>query len=416
MKFYFESAQAAFLVGLGKISQLVLLFSLGNHLGGIEFGVFVTLLTLSQLLSTFSSFGISPAGQKLIPQAMYAGNYSEVANILISIALAFFIFISFVIFVGFFSFDYLFEEAENLHLSHLIIFVSVYGFSVAREMVARSFSYVFITFFPRDILWSLVLLVFVLISSPTIKELIIFGTYALLIIEIAAFSLIISKYFFLFNFADKSFKCTFLHNLSQGKPFMTSALGGQGFERVDILFVATFLSMESAGIYGLCAKLAPIFSISQRFITPILLPRLSSSLMLGPKKTISILIAAISVSLFLSVFLTLMCYFFGSELLARTGNEIDLNVVVLIILCVAHISNAVGSNFGALILVSENPSIHGRVVISLLACVVLFMYFFQPSNIVAVALLTTFGIVSYNFIFSIIAIRIIKKLKSVTPM
>jgi O-antigen/teichoic acid export membrane protein len=416
MKFYIESAHAGFLVGLGKITQLVLLFFLGNHLGGIEFGVFVTLLTLSQLLSTFSSFGISPAGQKIIPQAMYAGNYSEVANILICIALAFFIFVTFVIFLGVISFDSLFDEAENLDLSHIIIFVSVYGFSVAREMLARSFSYVFITFFPRDILWSMVLIVFVLFSSPTIKELIIFGTYSLLIIEIATFLIIISKYFFLFNYVDKSFKFSFLHNLSQGKPFMTSALGGQGFERVDILFVATFLSMESAGIYGLCAKLAPIFSISQRFITPILLPRLSSSLMLGPKKTISLLRAAISVNLFLCIFLTLMFYLFGSELLARTENEIDLDVVVLIILCVAHFFNAIGSNFGALILVSEKPSIHGRVVISLLAFVVLLMYFVQPSNIVAVALLTSFGIVSYNFIFSIIAIRIIKKLKSVTPM
>ena len=160
------------------------------------------------------------------------------------------------------------------------LFVPVLALSSLREYIARSLEMIATAFVPRDIGWALasaLLIVFV----PAVRSnltLVLGGMLAA--IEIPLW---VTLWLHVRNLAPEAPlpRRAYRRWMSRSFAMQANLLAGLGFERMDVLVMGVMSPLAAAGIYGAGARTAPLISTSQRFVVPVITPRVAQAVAQG---------------------------------------------------------------------------------------------------------------------------------------
>lgn len=394
---------------IGRIVQFGLFYTLAHATTVDTMGLFLTCLTAGQLLANLSTFGLGAASQRIIPNAMARNRPRLVSAFLRGFLVAFVIMtggmVLVILLAKFLAARLGYDFPEPLALG-LAFFIPVFSISSSRELVSRAFGSIGMAFAPRDIVWSAMLSVLTLLLRPSGLQVVWLGGISLLLVEAIAGVILYKKHLATLALSRSPGTGFRRQWLRDGLAFMTSSLGGQGFERIDTLYVASSLSLHAAGIYGLCSRLAPVASICQRFIVPVTLHKFS--LAFARKDLASVYSALWSGVLAAALFagpLVLGVMLFAHILLGSFGPMYKEGAGVLMVLVFAHASIAIGSNFGALILSSRRPGLYGTVILVLLLLTMISLAILQPINLTSIAMIVAGGIIFYNVALILLGLK-----------
>lgn len=403
------------LVIAGRLVQLALFYVIAHRCSVQAMGLFVATLAASQLVGTFSTLGLGAAAQRIVPEALARGRRLRVLVFLRGLGIALLGVTSAILLAlisGSIFGQHFGIKIPTDQLVGLLIFIPSFSLSINRELISRAFGEIFLAFAPRDIIWSAVIICSALIYRFDETSLLIWSGIALLGIEsIASLFLYRNHISSLLSAARGRIPSSFPNSwIKKGMSFAASSLGGQGFERLDTLFIAATMNLGSVAIYGLCSRIAPIASISQRFVVPVLLNSFSSDFargnISGVRKNLALGVLA---SIIFSAPMLIGVMLFSEDLLRHFGSNYEHGASALKILVVAHVTVAIGSNFGALILTSRNPGHYGRVIWVFIAACASLLVLFRPSDINTIAYIILFGIAGYNLTLIAIGLRIISR-------
>jgi len=408
---YFAGAGAYVLAG--RAMQLLMFLTIARTTDVETMGIFVTSFIASQLIGTFSTLGLGAASQKVIPAAQARGRSGHILIFLQGFVLA--LMAMTVLIMALLAVLWKVGPTLGLSLSDseiagLMIFVPIIAISINREQLARAFGDIGLAFAPRDILWSAAMIALVLSVSIRGVAILWVAGGTLLVIEMCAVLLLVHRHVAPLRTARVA-RLRFRRKwLREGLAFVASSLGGQGFERIDTLYVASAFSVATAGVYGLCSRIAPITSLCQRFIVPVLLRRFSAELARGNLSAVrqDLLLGLAAAAIFASPLLVGVLLF-GEHLLLLFGPEYVAGAPVLVALTLAQVAIAVGSNFGALVLCSPRPGLYGRVILTTAGITLTALLVLQPQNMQSVAWLISGGIVAYNTILIFLAIGFLRR-------
>lgn len=399
---------AAFLIGGGRLSYLVLFYTLARKVSLEQFGLFSVALAVSQVAWILTSFGTGPAAQKIIPEIIALKRFSHVKS-----------FIHFTIFVTLlgavvfaliaFLFGKLAEHSgqnESAAISFAAMMLApVISFSALREFLARSLQLPILAFFPRDIGWCLSISLIVYVLPEVGAHLIIVSTGLLGVIEIISW-LVLFKCLKKIPLQVEAEKVDRRSWLKQCSALMMANIGTLAFERIDVIAVGFFANLSVASVYSVASRIAPLLSMSQRFIVPVILPVIARGIATGQKSLVwQEVRLGVLASAPIAILGFIIIWGFTNEILWLFGARYVDGAWVLRTLSVAHLVIAVGSNFGAVVLMGRKPWFHPAAVWGALIPAVLFLSLLTPHfGSIAAAIVVTVGIIFYNVSVLVISI------------
>jgi O-antigen/teichoic acid export membrane protein len=400
----------AVLVLCGRLIQLGLYFVVARQLDVSTVGAFVSALALGQMTGVFATLGLGAAAQKRIPRALEVADFGAVSTVVSRScrALATSCLVAVGILGGLLAYQSTsgFSFLSTGQLVAALAYVPVLWISAHREMLSRAFGRTVLALAPRDVIWSALFCACVSFADFSPTSFLLIGAGLLLLIEALSCAVLFVRdlapvYSQARNFAVESAS----DERSDGLAFAASSFGGLAFERIDTLFVSLTMGSALAGVYGVSGRVAPVASMSQRFIVPVLINSFARAHASGRSQELRGQLAfGTLVSLLCASPTMLLVFICGEQLLGWFGPAYHEGLPVLKALVVAHCAIAFGSCSGALVLAGPAPWLYVRAIWTALGLFGLLCWILEPSTLEQVAFCTATGIVSYNVGLVIVAV------------
>ncbi|MEM1149981.1 MAG: oligosaccharide flippase family protein [Pseudomonadota bacterium] len=395
---------SAVLIGGGRLASLALFAMAARMANGDAFGLFVIALAASQLLAIFCSFGLAPAAQAVIPQSRDHKPWRAAAYVRLAMrvtgALGLLVVIvclalsqAAVLLLGQ-------GEVQQIFLA-IALWTPVMAFSVLREFLARAFERVVFAFLPRDILWALSFAGLLLVWPAAQTAPVVVGALLLAAIEAVAYAIFWLRLVAPLDRARRIPARLYRRWTKRSSALMVNYLGGLGFERVDVIMVGFFTSLEIAGIYGVANRVATLISMTQRFIVPVISPRVARAISDGNNRSgvYHEVQMGVLAGLGLALPAVLFTMIFAEWIMALFNSGFEAGTIYLRILALAHLAIALGSNFGVVTMMGPQPWRYAQAIWSALVPTAGLLVLGVPfGGAVAAAAITALGIVSYNMI------------------
>lgn len=398
----------------GRVCFLGMTVSVARGTSTRDFGTFMLALTIAQLMAVPLSVGLAPAGQVVLPQAIARKKnqlaYSFIVLSLLITTLCCLALGTLIFCLSFFDFVVRYIE-KSLLISILLLSLPM-AFSVLREFVSRALGRKLAAFVPRDIVWCLVLATIFFLWKHVPISLIVVASLALVVVEVFSWAELWIVNVRKLRDQRKKIKLIYYKNWrSRGFAMLSSSLAGNAFERIDTIAVGFFAGVEAAGIYGAASRVAPIVSLCQRFVVPVFSPAAAKQLGLRDFNALASEVRfAVLASAVVAVPSLLITVIFAPQIMSLFGAHFVSGSIFLRLLSMAHLFVALGSVFGAVVLVGRNPHIYSYNIWTALTCSAVALSIFVPIYGAPGASVITFcGIASYNVISFFMAKRILIK-------
>lgn len=406
---------AGALVAIGRICFLVLIATVGHFVTSADFGLFMVVLAASQILSILSSLGTAQASQIVIGQALernrtyliwpfvkFAFAVTAMASLVVALLLS----------MAALAADRWLGKSDLAQvLFGSAILTPLLAISTVRELVARSMGALVLAFGPRDIGWTILLILMLLVSIWVRNHLVVAAAVALALVEVSGWLGLFWGYLRVYRFerARRFVVRPFKRWLNQSFAMMSNAAGGAAFERVDTLIVGALASLSVAGIYSAATRIAPLVAISNRFVYPVLVTRMAGLMAVGRWPDVRHeLRNGILASMLFSVPLCAAVFVFAPELVSFVSIKDPVGAAVLRILAVAQLVNACSISFGVIVQAGQKSwlfsrCLWGSLALTLIMVPVAFGSWGPEGSAAAMAA----GMIFYSAIFGVIAGRTI---------
>lgn len=356
---------AGALVALGRLTFMVFVVIAGRTVSATDFGLFMVALVGSQMLALISSLGTGPSSQVVVSDAMARKRP----------ALAF----------GFVRFAFALTAGVSLAVGATLLFVSLAlrqrGFidpasdimlpialllppmalSTLRDFVAKALGSNVLAFTPREVIWAGLMSVLLLKSSAVAAHVMPWAACTLLAVEVLAWSILWRQYLAPIRGRQRNVSAFYPRWLKHSIAMLFNFIVGFSFERIDTFAVSAFTTLAVAGSYAAASRVAVIVSISQRFVVPVVLPRIVAAL---SRRDVPAARTEIRQGILISLLFALPVYLgillFAEPIMAIFGESFRPFGNVLRILATAHFSLAINGPLGAALTGGASPFIYAR--------------------------------------------------------
>ncbi|RNL67214.1 lipopolysaccharide biosynthesis protein [Zhongshania marina] len=391
------------LVIAGRGLYFLFFFLLAKYTDKDTVAVFTVSLATCQLLSSISSFGLAQASQAVVPGLVEKNAFrdlSQFVNVLLVVMFLFVVFVVSVLAFVLLLYPGLGEFTVSVMFGVILLF-PVFSLSVSREYLSRSFSKITLAFFPRDVAWMGILCIAVIFGVGGSALSFVSGVSLLAVEMVSVYILLklIRREYDYHFFPSYDFKKWSIYS----KAFLSSSLGGLAFERIDTLYVAWIFGPSATALYSIASRMAPVTSICQRFIVPVLITKFSENL---SKNNIQEVRKDLALGCFASlgyaIPVVIVFWLCSESFLSFFGEDYSAGAEVFRLLVCAHLFIAIGSSFGALVLSSDYRAYYGRVIWGAIFIAIFALLLGGNSSITTVANIILLGIGLYNITFIIL--------------
>lgn len=394
----------------GRLSFLLMVAAAARMVQPDLFGLFMIVLAASQIAAAFATMGTGAAAQFFIPQARARKRKSHAFSYILFAIIATTIGVT-VLSCAFWLAGLMVPGDPDLSriLQMTALFLVATGPGMLREMLARSVGAVSLALVPRDIAWTL-LLCSLLMTLPWASEhILLLASGSLLAIELVAFALLWRLHIGRFRSAVSPRVRPFKRWVRRSLVMMANTSGGTAFERIDTVLVGLLASLAAAGQYGVASRVAPIVSISNRFVAPVIFPRLAK--MLAAKEAQGLrteLRNGVAISLLTATPLFLAVQLFAGDLMALLGYPDGDAAHVLMVLAVGHLFTSAALPLGAMIQMGHTPLQFTRCIWGWLIAVAIVLPFALTAwGVIGAAVTVATGMAGYSITFIALARRLL---------
>jgi O-antigen/teichoic acid export membrane protein len=400
----------------GRVCFLFLTFVLARTCRPDQFGLFTVALASSQVLAVLATFGTGPAAQTIVVGAL-TNHDKATAWRFLKFAIVATATGSAVVSLGAICIGLATGRSGESGTAAIAtaMLSPVMAASFLREFLARTFEQTVMAFGPRDIGWSLCLTVTVLVLPQVRDHLMWAAVPTLIAVEGIAWCVLwinnigplrhgLSSTYRRHPSAERSW-------INRCFAVMVNYAGSFSFERIDVVLVGLLTSLSEAGVYGVASRFAPLISTGQRFVVPILAPRIARGFALNDTEGMrrEVTHGALA-SLGVALPATLFVWLFTGDILAFFGGRFSDGVWPLRILSLAHLSIAIGSSFGVVTMVGPKPWHYAAAIwVALIPSAILLPIGILTMGVKGAAVITTLGILSYNCILIVLALRALRR-------
>ena len=340
---------SALLVALGRLAFLAFFAVAARFSSVTQFGEFATSLALAQILAIAATLGTAPAAQAILPAAMGRRN-GRLADIFIRFSLT----MTLLATLGFGLVLLLIGIAADqldipgglgtMTLGACYLLPGI-AFGTLREFLARSTGHTTLALLPRDVVWTVACMA-ALIASPTFGDNLVVGCAVLLAtIEVGATAILLRR---LGRWPLRKAPLRFFKQWRRRSlALMLNNTGGLLLDRFDIFIVGLLFPLDAAAVYSVANRLAPLASLSQRFVVPVQIAKISLAM---ARRDVTQVWLEVRTGLLAGAAFTLcvlLLFSFGNQpILGLYGDHYLQAAQILLILSVGQSATALGSNFG----------------------------------------------------------------------
>ena len=347
---------SALLVALGRVAFLAFFAVAARFSSVAQFGEFATSLALAQILAVPATLGTGPAAQAILPGALH-GSSTRVSDLFIRFSATATLLATLAIGVALLlvtAVSNLLAVPGNLSTMTVGALWLLPGVSLGtlREFIARSTGHIRLALLPRDVVWTLACMA-AIVAVPAFNLQLVIGCAILLVAIECIATILLVRRLNCWPMRRVPFR-PFRRWRDRSIALMANNTGGQLLDRFDIFVVGTLFSLESAALYSVASRLAPLASLSQRFIVPIQAAKISLAMFNKdwPRARAELWTGVATGAAFAAV--VLLIFLVANQLvLGLYGPAYLAATPLLLILTVGQASTAIGSNFG--LVVSMGP-------------------------------------------------------------
>lgn len=273
---------AGALVALGRLAFMVFVVIAGRTVSPTDFGLFMVVLVSTQILALICTLGTGPSSQVIVSDAM-ARARAPLAIGFVRFALAITIVASLATGTVLCILSLLLRKVGWIDPSKdVMIPIGLMLFPMAlstlREMVARALGSSLLAFTPRDVGWTCLMSVMLLVVPAVSGNLLNWASGSLLAVELVAWCILWRLYLAPLQARIKNVSAYYRRWFKHSIMMLFNYIVGFMFERIDTFAVSAFTSLAMAGIYAAASRVAVIVSLSQRFVVPVVLPAIVAAL------------------------------------------------------------------------------------------------------------------------------------------
>lgn len=399
----------------GRLSFLLLFLVAARTAAPSEFGLFVVAVAASQILANVCSLGTAPAAMQIVSAERRPGKiwayirFSTIVTVAAGLALA-----ALLLGLGALLSAVLPQSDAGRICMAVALLAPVMGLSLLRENLARALDSVALAFIPRDLAWTLSLSLLLAFSPAIATNLTLAAAASLLAVELLSSWLLWRGRIAAIAAAAPTVPLrAYRRWVQRSLAMMSNYVASLGFDRIDVLIVGLFLSLPVAGIYGAASRLASLLSLPQRFVIPMVSPKIAQGLATrnGPLVWTEVRLALLA-SLAVSVPALIGVLLWAGEIMRLYGPEFASGAGILRILAFAHLAVAACAAFSAVILMGPSHWLFTRIIWSALIPVTVALLAVVPiAGPEAAAAIVAAGIILYNLSLVWLALRALKRLK-----
>jgi len=293
--------------------------------------------------------GTAPAAQAILPGARNRQR-PHLSDMFVRFSITMTLFASFAITVTLVligTFAEMLELGGGLHTMTVGAAWLLPGIAVGtlREYLARSAGETRLALLPRDVIWTAACMA-ALVGYPAFGENLVVGCALLLVtIEAMALTLLLRR------MGCWPYRSAPLHFFRQWRrrslALMVNNTGGLVLDRFDIFVVGLLFPLDAAALYSVANRLAPLVSLSQRFIVPVQISKIALAM---SQRDLAAIWMEVRVGLMVGLGYAasvLMLFSMTSQLiLGLYGAHYLQAAPFLMILSLGQAATALGSNFG----------------------------------------------------------------------
>lgn len=404
------------LVGAGRLSFLLLFLVAARTSAPSEFGLFVVAVAASQILANICSLGTAPAAMQIVGAGRSAGKTWAFIRFSTSITVATGLALGALLLAGSALLSVLLPASDaGRVLAAVALLAPVMGLSLLREYLARALETVALAFIPRDLAWTLSLSMLLAVSPSIAASLTLAAAASLLAVELLSFWLLWKSRVAAVAAAAAPVPLRLYRRwVQRSLAMMSNYVASLGFDRIDVLIVGLFLSLPVAGIYGAAGRIASLLSLSQRFVIPIIAPRIAQGLSTGNRHMVTVeLRVALAASLAVSLPALAAVLLWAPEIMRLYGPEFTGGAGILRVLALAHFAVAACAAFSAVILMGPEHWQFTRVIWSTLIPVAVTLLVAVPlAGAQGAAAVVAGGMIFYNLWLTRLALRALRRMKT----
>jgi hypothetical protein len=355
---------AGALVALGRLTFMVFVVIAGRTMTPTGFGQFMVVLVGSQILALIASLGTAPSAQVMVSDAVARNRpalvlgyirFAGVITTLVSLAVAA---VLTAVSLALRAKGWI-DPAKDVTIPIALLLFPM-AMSWLREYVARALGSSVLAFTPRDVGWTGLMSVLLLVFPGVAANVIGWAAGTLLAVEAVAWLLVWSRYLRPIRHRGRDISALYGTWFRHAVAMLFNTIVGFSFERIDTFAISAFTSLAVAGAYAAASRVAAIVAISQRFVVPVVLPNIVAALSRGdmPRARSEIRHGILtSLAFALPVYLAIML--FAEPIMGIFGPLFRPYANVLRILATAQFGLAVNGPIGAA-LTGNSPYIYAR--------------------------------------------------------
>lgn len=347
---------SALLVALGRVAFLAFFAVAARFSSVAQFGEFATSLALAQILAVPATLGTGPAAQAILPGALHRSGtrvsdlfirFSATATLLATLAIGVALLLAT-------AASNLLAVPGNLATMTAGALWLLPGVSLGtlREFIARSTGHIRLALLPRDVVWTLACMA-AIVAVPAFNLQLVIGCAILLVaIECIATFLLVRR-LNCWPMRRAPFR-PFRRWRDRSIALMLNNTGGLLLDRFDIFVVGWLFSLETAALYSVANRLAPLASLSQRFVIPVQISKIA--LAMEQRDVVKVLRELHAGMLAGAAFAALVfaLFLFGNQpILGLYGEHYLQAGNLLVILSIGQSATAVGANYGMVAAVGQ---------------------------------------------------------------
>lgn len=357
---------AGIFVAVGRVAFLIFVVVVSRVSGSSDFGLFIVALIGAQIGGIVCTVGTGPNAQIVVSDAIarnrpaisfgfvcFALGVTTGTSVLAAALLGF-------ISLGFRSFGWI-ESGKDVLLPLAMLLVPM-SLSSLREFVARAFGSTHLAFAPRDIYWTALLSLLLFIVPSSALHLTVIAPIALLGIETLAWLSLWRKYLRPIYHCRRNLRSYYRRWTQQSSWMLMNFVVGFSFERVDTFAVSAFTSLSTAGVYAAASRVAPVVSLCQRFIVPVVLPSIASAL---GRNDLATARSEVRHGLLMSLVMALPAFlaleFLAGPIMSMFGSDFTPYGNLLRILALAHFCLALNGPLNAALMGGAPPHVYARI-------------------------------------------------------
>lgn len=399
----------------GRLSFLLLFLVAARTAAPSDFGLFVVAVAASQVLANICSLGTAPAAIQIVGAERRPGKIWAYIRFSTSVTVAAGLALGALLSGLGAVLEALLPASDAGRICVAVAMLApVMGLSLLRENLARALESVALAFIPRDLAWTILLSMLLAFSPAIAAHLTIAAAASLLAVELLSSWLLWRSQIAAIAAAAPPVPLrAYRRWVQRSLAMMSNYVASLGFDRIDVLIVGLFLSLPVAGIYGAASRLASLLSLPQRFVIPIVSPRIARGLAArnGPLVWSEVRLAVLA-SLAVSLPALIAVLLWAGEIMRLYGREFAGGAGILRILAFAHLAVAACAAFSAVILMGPAHWLFTRIIWTALIPVTVALLAVVPiAGPESAAAVVAGGIILYNLSLVWLALKALKRLR-----